>query len=214
MIRACFGYTTLIDDQIGRILKVIKELGLYEDTAIFFTSDHGGMVGGHRLCDKGPFLYDELLRIPFVARIPGLAEGGTRNGNWIYNFDLMPTFIDIAGGRTDNQVDASSIVPVLKGVETRESVMYAEFYGHQVPTSQRVIRTERFKYIFNGSHSDELYDLERDPWEMMNLLDDPEYKVVLQELREQLLQYVRENGDLIERYYIRTRLRRKWISEF
>ncbi len=211
MVRACYGYATLIDDQIGRIIKTVKELGLYEDTAIIFTSDHGGMVGAHRLCDKGPYLYDEILRVPFIARIPDLTKEGTRNGNWIYNYDLMPTFIDIAGGRIADQLDASSILPVLRGTETRESVMFGEFYGHQVPTSQRVVRTEKFKYIFNGSHIDELYDLELDASELTNVINDPEHKKALQELRERLLQHIRESGDLIERYYIRTRLERRWI---
>jgi len=214
MVRACYGYTTLIDDQIGRIIRVLMDLDLYHDTAIFFTSDHGGMVGAHRLCDKGPFLYDEILRVPFIARIPGHDAGGSHNGNWIYNYDLMPTFIDLAGGSSDSSLDASSLLPVLGGAVSRSPVMFAEFHGHQVPTSQRVVCTETHKYIFNGSHLDELYDLERDPYELSNRINDPGYAIVLRELKEQLLQYTRENGDLIERYYTRTRLGRIWKIEF
>lgn len=207
VVRAYYGYTTLIDAQIGRIIEALKTLGLYERTAIFMTSDHGGMLGAHRLCDKGPFLYDEILRIPFIARVPGVTEVGGRNANYIYNYDLMPTFLDVAGAPVPDGLDARSVLPVLRGEETREPVMFGEFYGHQCPVSLRVIRTERLKYVFNGADIDELYDLTNDPGELTNRVQDPAYRNDLAEMRGRLLERLKSTKDPILRYLDRSRVR-------
>jgi len=71
LVAMCYGYVSLIDDQVARLLAALEETGLAGDTAVFFTSDHGGMVGGHGLADKGPHLYDEIVRVPLIARLPG-----------------------------------------------------------------------------------------------------------------------------------------------
>lgn len=207
LVRGCYGYTTLIEDQISRVVALLKELGLYENTATFFTCDHGGMVGSHRLIDKGPFLYDDILRIPFIARVPGLTEAGARNQNWIYNYDLMPTFIDLAGGDIPGGLDARSLLPVLRGEESREPVAFGEFHGHQVITSQRVMRTEKWKYIFNGPQHDELYDLEADPHELKNLANDAAHTRPLREMRERMLAHIKEMKDLLERYFVMNRMK-------
>ena len=206
IIRAYYGYVTLIDGQIGRIISEMKRIGAYENTAVFFTSDHGGMLGAHRLCDKGPYLYDELLRVPLIARIPGRTKAGTRNQNWICNYDLMPTFIETAGGRIPPGLDAQSFLPLFAGGPPREAVMHGEFFGHQLPCSQRWLRTREMKYIFNGSEIDELYDLHTDPHELRNLAGDASCREILREMRIQLFDHIRCTGDPIAWYFERTRL--------
>lgn len=206
LIRHCMAYTTLIDDQIGKLMAVLKELGIYDDTAVFYLSDHGGMVGGHRLCDKGPFAYEEILRIPLICRIPGITTAGSRNDAFVYNYDVMPTFIELAGLTVPEGLDAASLLPVIRGEGQREKVMFAEFYGHQVPYPQRIIRTERHKYIFNGPESDEFYDLEKDSAELNNEIENPAYESQLLESRKRLEQHLLDTGDLIYRYFKRTRL--------
>jgi len=210
VVKACYGYTTLIDDQVGRIIKNLKELGIYEETAIFFVSDHGGMVGAHGLHDKGPFLYDEILRVPLIARIPGITDEkeGTADNNFVYNYDLMPTFIEVAGGDIDDKkLDAESLIPLINGEKTREPIMIGEFYGHQVPLTQRVVRTENYKYIFNGDGFDELYDLNKDPYELKNLIKCDDYQDIIKNLRQRLLDYMDRNDDLLKRYVVGSRMR-------
>jgi len=207
VIRAYYGYATMLDHQIGRLLAALKALGLYEQTAIFFTSDHGGMLGAHRLCDKGPFLYDEVLRVPFIARVPGVTRLGGREAGWIYNYDLMPTFLELAGMTAPAELDARSILPVLRGEQQREELMFGEFHGHHVPVSLRVVRTGDWKYIFNGADVDELYDLKHDPSEMVNRASDPQCLATLREMRERLRKRMEEVNDPVLRYFEKARVR-------
>jgi arylsulfatase A-like enzyme len=197
-----YGYTTLIDDEVARLLDALEALGLADDTAVFYTSDHGGMVGAHGLCDKGPHMYDEEIRIPLVARLPGVTSGG-RSDAIVYNMDLMPTILDIAGADTPGDLDAKSLMPVLRGEadEVREPVAYVEFHGHQGPYSQRLVRTNDVKYVFNAPDRDELYDLNADPGEMRNLIGDPGRASVLEEMRRMLLKHIIETGDPIRRFF-------------
>jgi arylsulfatase A-like enzyme len=81
----------------------------------------------------------------------------------------MPTFIELAGGVVPSGLDAESLVPLLQERASRESALYGEFYGHQLPGSQRCIRTDALKYVFNGGEIDELYDLRDDPHERSRL---------------------------------------------
>ena len=206
LVRGAFGYTTLIDDQVGRILSALSELGVEETTAVVYTSDHGGMVGAHRLCDKGPFLYDEICRVPLIAKVPGVTTPGAREAAWVYNVDLMPTVLELAGAPVPEGLDARSILPVLREGASREEVAFIEFHGHQLPYSQRLVRTPTHKYIFNGPDVDELYDLGADPHELTNLVADTGSAGVLKDLRERLHAFLREAGDPILRYYAGSRL--------
>jgi arylsulfatase A-like enzyme len=206
LVAMCYGYVTLIDDQVGRLLGALDELGLADDTAVFYTSDHGGMVGAHGLCDKGPHLYDEEIRIPLVARVPGAAEG-TRSNAVAYNMDLMPTILDIAGADVPDDLDALSLMPVVRGEvdKVREPVAYVEFHGHQGPYSQRLIYADDVKYVFNAPDGDELYDLAADPGELKNLIDDPDYAAVLTQMKRRLLDFIIGTDDPIRRFFEHSR---------
>lgn len=203
----CYGYVSLIDFEVGRMLEALDELGITGDTAVFYTSDHGGMVGSHGLCDKGPHLYDEEIRIPLIARLPG-APKGRRSAAFCYNMDLTPTILDMAGAEIPQDLDSESLLPVIRGEKerVREPVAYVEFHGHQGPYSQRMVRTENAKHIFNAPEFDELYDLRNDPHELVNLIDDPARSNLLAEMRRLLLRCIRETNDPILRFFETTRL--------
>jgi arylsulfatase A-like enzyme len=207
LVAMCCGFVTLIDDQVGRLLAALEELGVGDDTAVFYTSDHGGMVGAHGLCDKGPYLYDEEVRIPLIARVPGTGAG-VRSDAVVYNMDLMPTILDIAGADIPGDLDAASLMPLLRGERNvvREPVAYVEFHGHQGPYSQRLVRTDSVKYVFNAPDTDELYDLREDPGEMRNLIGDPSCASVLGEMRHVLLRHIIDTGDPIRRFFERSRI--------
>ncbi len=97
LVAACYGYVSLIDEQVGRMLACLDEVGAADDTAVIFSTDHGGMVGSHGLMEKGPFLYDAVCRIPLIVRLPNGRGAGTRDNHIVYNMDLMPTFLELAG---------------------------------------------------------------------------------------------------------------------
>jgi len=206
LVAMCYGYVTLIDHQVGRLLETLEEFGIADDTAVFYTSDHGGMVGAHGLCDKGPHLYDEQCRIPLIARVPG-APGGRRSDAVVYNMDLMPTVLGLAGAEVPRDLDAAGLLPVIRGEHdsVRPPVAFVEFHGHQCPYTQRLVQTAEFKYVFNAPESDELYDLKKDPGELANRVRDPEYAATLREMRSLLREQIEATGDPIRRFYEATR---------
>lgn len=207
LVRGCYGYTTLIDDQVGRVLDELDDLDVAGNTAVFYTADHGGMVGAHRLADKGPFLYDEILRVPMIAKVPGVTTPGARSQAWVYNYDLMPTMLELADADVPEGLDAASLLPAIRDEALREEFALVEFHGHQLPYTQRCLRTPTHKYVFNGPDVDELYDLDADPHEMINLVDDGAHRDTLGDLRQWMFDLLRKTDDPIVRYFEDTRLR-------
>ena len=181
-----YGSVTQIDDQVARVIKTLNELGIADDTAVIFVADHGGMAGSHGLEDKGPYLYDEICRVPMIASVPGGASGA-RSEALVYNADLMPTILDLVGCYIPVELDFVSLAPILMGTgrsaRDPHEPAYVTFHGHQTPCEQRMVRTREAKYVFNAAASDELYDLVSDPYEMRNVAGKPECHGLLREMR-------------------------------
>lgn len=192
-----WGYVTLIDEQIGRILQAVDDLGLRDDTALFFSTDHGGFVGNHRLSDKGPMMYDDIYRIPMLARWPGHTPSGGICYEMLTLMDLMPTFLDIAGVPTPGHVAGQSIRPLLEGEAPPDwpDAVFLQFHGHHFPYPQRGIRTLRYKLVVNPPDVNELYDLAVDPYELHNRIDDPAYGGIRRPLMQRLYDHLVASGD-------------------
>ena len=197
LVAMYWGYVTLIDQQIGRILDTVDELGLRENAAVFFSADHAGFVGGHRLADKGPVMYDDIYRIPMLIRWPGIARPGTDCAAMVTLMDLMPTLLDVAGLRVPEHVAGRSIVPLLKGDLPADwpTEVYLQFHGHHFPYPQRGIRTHTHKLVINPPDVNELYDLMIDPHELHNVYDDPAYARVRDALMRRLYAHLESSGD-------------------
>jgi arylsulfatase A-like enzyme len=198
---AYWGYVTLIDDQVGRILATLDELGLADETAVMFTADHGEFTGAHRLHDKGPAMYDDIYRIPLIARVPGRGPAGQVDDRFVTLTDLTPTILDVAGIEAPEYFDGRSLLPLLAGDEAgpdsgdwpRE--VLAEFHGHHFPYPQRMLRTDRYKLVINPPDVCELYDLATDPDELHNRYDDSALADVCRDLLASLYQQLRDRGD-------------------
>ncbi len=196
LIAVYWGFVTLIDEQVGRILAELEALGLSQNTAIVYSTDHGAFVGSHRMQDKGPAMYDDIYRIPLVARLPQGARASV-DTRFVSLVDLPATFLDLAGVEIPEEYDGVSLVPALKGEEVRRwrEHITAEFHGHHFPYPQRMIRTERHKLVINPPDINELYDLSQDPGELVNRIDDEAYRDVKRELMARLYQELRARGD-------------------
>ncbi|WEX10960.1 sulfatase-like hydrolase/transferase [Chelativorans sp. AA-79] len=167
-------YNTIaqVDDAFGRLLSVLEESGAGEDTVVIFTSDHGDMCGGHRMIDKHYVLYDDVVHVPLIVRMPG-RRNGNRCDDFVYNMlDLPPTLLEAAGLEVPDGLHGRSLMPVLRGgtdAAPRQSVI-ATYNGQQFGLySQRMLRQRDWKYIWNATDVDELYDLRHDPDELVNL---------------------------------------------
>ena len=197
LIAMYWGGVTLIDEQIGRILRALDELDLTERTVVFFAADHGAFVGGHRLSDKGPAMYDDIYRIPMLAYHPGLPERGRAPSNFVSLLDLTPTFLDIAGAPIPEVFDGRSLLPLLRDEDPPDwpEEVFAQFHGHQFPYPQRMIRTRTHKLVVSPGNVNELYDLDRDPNELMNRYDDPGYRGIRRNLSTRLYRHLKANDD-------------------
>jgi len=194
-----WGYVTLIDAQIGRVLAALDEMALADRTAVVFSTDHGGFVGAHRLCDKGPAMYDDCYHIPLVARVPGGAAGVPCDA-MVTLMDLVPTWLELAGlspADASPSLDGRSLLPLLRGEIPSgwPDEVYLQFHGHHFPYPQRGIRTRTHKLVINPADIDELYDLTADPYEMNNVARHPAYAGVLRDLACRLYHHMEAKGD-------------------
>lgn len=194
LVAVYWGYVTLIDEQIGRILTRLEELGLDQDTAVFFTADHGEFTGAHRLHDKGPAMYEDIYRIPGLVRVPG-APPQVRQ-ELVTLTDFTATLLELAGCDPSPAVDSRSLVPLVRGERPEwPEELVAEFHGHHFPYPQRMIRDGRYKLVVNPESVNELYDLAADPHELANRYEHPEFAGVRRRLLRRLYDLLRERGD-------------------
>ena len=173
---------TAADEGIGRILDALESSGQLDNTVIVFTSDHGYFYGEHGLNKERRLAYEEIARTPLTVRYPKLIEAGRSVDEFVLSIDLAPTILELGGTAVPPHIQGRSLVPFLKG-ETpgrwRESFLI-EYYSDKVwprlvTMGYQAVRTERWKYIHyvDLENMDELYDLQEDPYEMKNLIDDP-----------------------------------------
>lgn len=195
LIAAYWGYVTMIDFEIGRILDAAERLGVLDEAVIMFTADHGEFTGAHRLHDKGPAMYDDIYRIPAFVRIPGCPAGQVRD-ELVSLTDFTATILEVAGLPTGDATDSRSLVPLVAGDRPEwPETLLAEYHGHHFPYPQRMLRTRTHKLIINPESVNELYDLADDPDELINRIDDPDYVPIRRDLMTRLYRQLRERGD-------------------
>ena len=199
-VRYYYARTTMIDSQIGRLLDYLEKSNKLEDTVIIFTADHGETLGSHGgLLDKGWHHFEETHRIPMIIRLPESEKKGITREKFASLADIYPTILDLAGCYYDeDEVHGRSLLPLIEdeNIDWRD-IIVTEFLGlGNIPTCMKTIRKDNIKYGANLSGAkDELYDLEQDPHEMKNLIDNPEYESVLKEMRQKLVEWMEETDD-------------------
>ena len=182
------GNITLIDDQIGEILQVVENRGELEDTVIVFTSDHGEMNGDYGLLYKGTFL-NGSVRVPLLIRLPDAQDrspAGTVSNVPVEWFDIGPTLVECAGGELHHPQFARSLVPQLKGaVRQHRDYAIAEFAG------EIMLMDQKWKLALNGEGVPYLlFDLENDPDEEINLVEDPAMKMIRDAIQIKMLEHL------------------------
>lgn len=187
-----------VDDNVGRILDYLDKSGLADNTIVIYTGDQGFFLGEHGLYDKR-LMYEEALRMPFLVRWPGRIKPLTRSKGMILNVDFAPTILVAAGVQPHPDMQGSSFVPLLAGKipsDWRKSMYYRYYFSHFKTEPHFGVRTYKHKLIyFNRIDQWELYDLKKDPAEMDNVYDDPDYKNVVRKLKEELKHLQNELGD-------------------
>lgn len=202
-LQAYFASISFMDAQVGRVLESLDRLGLAKNTIIVFTSDHGYHVGEHGLWQKMS-LFEESARVPLLVVAPGASQAGSAISAPVSQIDLFPTLLDLCGVKGPANLQGQSLVPMLKdtqtlgrgwaltqvsrgggraraAVTTNISAQGERFFGYS-------LRTPRWRYTEwdEGRRGRELYDHDKDPRELDNLAEKPDFATVVAEHSAQL----------------------------
>jgi arylsulfatase A-like enzyme len=169
-------HVTGADENLGRLLRTLDDLGLSDDTVVVYASDNGFYLGEHGLGDKRS-LYEESLRIPLLVRYPRLVPKGATIDEMVLNIDLAPTLLELAGVPVPREIQGMSWVPLLTGRKPawRQSFLVEYFYEANFnPPTMLGVRTTNAKLIEYPGHPEwtEVFDLAADSYETKNLAKD------------------------------------------
>jgi choline-sulfatase len=176
-----YGMVTYVDEEFGRILKQLDDLGLREKTIIIYTADHGEMLGDRGIWYKNSF-YDGSASIPFIWSFPKELPRGKVVTNPAMNMDIFPTLCELCKLPKPAALEGSSLVSVMKGADDG-SARYALSENYRNGFAGRMIRTAKWKYFFYNNGEEYLYDMQADPGEEVNLAKKPELTQMVQELK-------------------------------
>ena len=190
-----------VDESVGRVMEWVKTQGLENNTMIVYMGDNGFSFGEHGLIDKR-HAYEESMRVPLLVWAPGLVKPLSVINEIIMNVDLAPTFLDLAGLKKPKQMQGESFAALLAGknIPWRNKVFYEYYWEAAFPQTPTIfaVRSDRYKYIYNYGSWDinELYDLQKDPYEMNNLIRDPSLKKEGIALKKALFDWLKQTGGL------------------
>jgi arylsulfatase A-like enzyme len=190
-----------VDEGIGMLFEALEATGELDNTIIFFLGDNGYFFGEHGLGPERRFAYEEGIRSPFTVRFPKRIKAGSRSKNLVLCQDIAPTLIELAGGKPGKHVQGRSLLPLFVGSKRKSSASWRKSilleywaenaYPWLVAMTYKAVRTDRHKYIhwINRSRNgelDELYDLDRDPYEIANVNKSTAYRGVRTKLQREL----------------------------
>ena len=186
-----FRTLSAVDDSLGRLLDWLEASGQADNTLIMLMGDNGFMFGEHGLIDKRA-AYEESMRVPLLARGPGLAANLVVD-EIVANIDIAPTILEVAGVAREGSFDGRSLYRLARGEAVkgwREELLYEYYWEFNFPSTPTTfaLRTDDYKFVqYHGVWDvEELYDLREDPKEMRNLIHDPNYLPMIADLRARL----------------------------
>ena len=195
-----WAYCTIQDEMFGEVLGALDDTGQADDTLVIFLSDHGDYCGAHGLYLKGVPAFREAYHVPCIVRWPnGLNNPGRTENSLVSLADFAPTFLELAGIQASQELSGSSLVPFLEDRQPSEwrEFLCTQLNGVELYYTQRAVFSHTHKYVFNGFDFDEFYDLEQDPLEMTNLIDDPRHESIRRELIRALWSFAAQENDHI-----------------
>jgi len=212
LIRDYLRCGATVDDNIGKLLSALDEMGIADNTIVIYVADQGYFLGEHGFFDKRMF-YEEAARMPFVIRYPRELPAGKRLEDLILNVDFASTLADFAGVEAPEGEQGKSFRNNLQGktpADWRKSIYYRYWTQHKIRPAHIGVRTDRYKLMFlygdklnmTGSEdyvsqpSWEFYDLQKDPKENHNAYQDKEYAEIIRKMKKEMLRLREETGDV------------------
>ena len=198
VLARCYEQQLQLDDAVGTILRALDDLDLTDDTIVIWLADHGDALASHGgVWDKASTFTEEVARVPMAIRWPGELPAGGRTGRLVSNMDATATMLEAAGAAVPESMHSRSLLPLCRNLEGADwpDQLVCEHNGHGDDILQRIVVTDRYKYVAAVFDGDELYDLKDDPHEMTNLLHSGEHAGVGDEMRARLVQHIESTGD-------------------
>lgn len=193
-IRACYaGEVTMADTWLGKLLNYVEELGIEDETAVVIMSDHGTGLGDHGNIQKSSPLYEEVARIVWMMRIPGVSRPGARTRAFVQPCDLMPTILEVAGIPCPEEVQGSSLVPTLRD-ESEVNRDFAASGGALIGSARPITITQGDWSMIHSTSRDqwELYNLREDPGQLENVVN--ENQAQAERMHETVMQFLSWTG--------------------
>ena len=204
VVRNRLRILTAADQSFASVLEAVEEAGQAENTVIVLTSDHGYFYGEHGLNEERRLAYEESIRVPLAVRWPTRVTSGSEANAFALSVDIAPTLLELAGAEPLPGMDGRSLLPLLEGrvpSDWRRSALIEYFsdavWPRMANMGYHAVRTERWKYIryTELAGMDELYDLEMDPYEMRNLINEIGLDETKTELRAELELLLRASSE-------------------
>ena len=186
---AYYAMIEQVDDNVGRIMKVLDETGRRKNTIVIFMSDHGELLGDHGVYLKGPYTYDCSVRVPLIISWPGHFKQGLKSDALVELLDIAPTLLTAAGMQIPGRVQGKPLNDLLTGkTDKHRDHVFCESYIKKVGSGDpainvSMVRTRTHKIaVVHGTGEGELYDLQADPGEHENLWYKPEHAALKAEM--------------------------------
>ena len=195
-----FGNVSLVDQAVGKILKALDENDLSENTIVVFTSEHGEMMGDHGIQGK-EVLYEESVKVPLIVRVPEISKEGEVLEGRVSLVDLVPTLLDLMGESIPNELDGESRTDVMRGESTLKNndvfIQWNEPDQSNLPQStwRSIVSSDGWKLNLSPADQCELYNLNNDPHEQVNLYDDHHQKNRIDDLKYRIIEWQKRVGD-------------------
>ncbi|PIQ22925.1 MAG: acetylglucosamine-6-sulfatase [Cytophagales bacterium CG18_big_fil_WC_8_21_14_2_50_42_9] len=190
-----------VDESVGRVLDYLKQNNLLESTLVIYMGDNGFQFGEHGIIDKRT-AYEASMRVPLLAYAPGLIKPATVVKEVVANIDIAPTVLEAAGLKAPNYMEGESFLPLLKGNQApwRKGLLYEYYWERNYPhtPTMHAIRGDRYKYIhYQGLWDiDELYDLQTDPEEKINLIRSEQHQDIVKQMNQELFANLKSTGGM------------------
>jgi len=192
-----FGMVKCIDDNVGRILDVLRKDGLIENTIVVFTADHGDLCGEHGRHNKG-VPYETSARVPFVVYAPGAIKPGTIVNQALSCVDFLPTILGLMGVQTAGKEEGrdTSALFAGKAPDNWDDIAFFRSTSGAEPTDGWLAAvTSRHKIVFSSRDEPWLFDLETEPDEVTNFLRNPAYRETVRSMSKALIAYCKKHRD-------------------
>ncbi len=200
-----YGLTHWLDDEIGKVLTSLRNSDVADNTVVIYTTDHGENIGEHGMWWKN-CMYEHAARVPLIVRWPARWKGGQQRVEACSLVDLAQTIAELGGGRTPNDWNGNSMVPLLDDPATRwKDLAVSEYYGHNIASGFAMVRSGQYKYVYHTPPDDghpaehELYDLAADPGEFTNLARQKAHSEQVRAMHALLVDELGEHPDRVEK---------------